>query len=320
MNVYSREDRLSIGGVEVEPLCRIVRHVGVVDSQVGDVLLGFFELLLFHGLVAFIRGDLDNTVSLRLTIWLHDGSFVLESLLVVDVVEKSVGGTTLEAIILVLNRRILDFSVGFVAVGLDAEVILVVFLLSQNLALVDCLKRLSVFLKTFFELITFLIFARCWPADADDSPEAKEEEHENWWCVVSHVHWVCVSHCMLNIVTREQDVSLVHNLVDHGVEDLSVSKHPESEWEHHEWDEFGDLKGHQSHLLIEGWWLSVVVADKATFIDEKDAEGKDSAEVEVWHSSSIEEGHANVEQNGGVTIMDQVLWASIDVNIGLNSW
>lgn len=67
-------------------------------------MLVLVELFVSNVSFTFVGGNLDDTISLgrcvRLSLW----SLVLESLSVVDVVEKSVGGAALEAVVLVFGR------------------------------------------------------------------------------------------------------------------------------------------------------------------------------------------------------------------------
>ena len=102
-SLCSDEEWLTFRSVEIKSPCVSSWHVGKVDGQVGSILLLVIERLILHWSISLISGNLDDTVSLGGSVCLHDWSFELESLLVVDVVEQSVGGATLEAVFLVFG-------------------------------------------------------------------------------------------------------------------------------------------------------------------------------------------------------------------------
>ena len=99
---------------------------------------------------------------------------------------------------------------------------------------------------------------------------------------------------------------------------LTISELPESHWKHNEWNILGEVNTQHGHLLVKCWWLSVVVADQKSLVHIKDNICEESIEVEERHSSSIHEGDTNLEENGGIPVMDKVDWTGPGIDVSLN--
>lgn len=119
-------------------------------------------------------------------------------------------------------------------------------------------------------------------------------------------------------MTGETDVSLEFDLIDDSLVDLTVAELPEGHGQHHVGNVLHQVKGQHCHLLVERGRLTVVVAHKKALVDVQDDEGEAGNSVERGHGATIAEGDTDLEKDGGVTVMDKVLGASIQVDVGLN--
>ena len=88
------------------------------------------------------------------------------------------------------------------------------------------------------------------------------------------------------------------DLSDNILENLPVSQLPEGHRQHNEGNPLHYVKRHHGHLLVEGRWLPIVVADEELLVDVENDEGNAGDTVERRHGTAIGEGHADLKQDG----------------------
>ena len=98
---------------------------------------------------------------------------------------------------------------------------------------------------------------------------------------------------------------------------LTVAHLPEDYGQAKDWNPLDNAHRTERDGFVEARWLSVVVADEGLLVEVEDDEGKEGHEVKDRHARSVEEGASNVEQDHRVTIVNQVDWAGVQINVSL---
>ena len=93
-------------------------------------------------------------------------------------------------------------------------------------------------------------------------------------------------------------VTLELDLSDDILKYLPVSQLPEGHRQHNEGYPLHNIQSQHGHLLVEGRWLPIVVADEELLVDVENEEGNAGDTVERRHGTAIGEGHADLKQDG----------------------
>lgn len=298
-----------------------MRHVGHVDGDQSDVCLLLVSADgLVDGLLLLNSADEDDSVAFDGSVLLKTRWLELELLLVAQVVHWSVGGDTHDDLLKVGSFRLLkSLELRFLECA-DSVVFEVVLLSADQDSLVVLLKGRVVIGETFAELVFLLLVIEDHLLEPLENVEGHNgNEQEEGSGVVGHLEWVGVSHGGRKIVAGKLDVTGSIQDVGLGFEDLTVAHLPEDEWQAHGGKPSDKGDGLHGDLFIETGWLSVVVADEDSLVDVEDQEGEEGDNEQAWHGSSVEEGAANVEQDHRVSIMDQIDWTGVQVDVGLGS-
>jgi hypothetical protein len=103
------------------------------------------------------------------------------------------------------------------------------------------------------------------------------------------------------------------------VENLRLSKSPETEEDQENRCPFGNLKGKIVKLLIVHWRLGVVVNQQDSFTDIHIEEGEDSNGEQDGQGGSKHEGHEDSVEDSSILEMHRVLWSRVEVHVLGNS-
>jgi len=96
-------------------------------------------------------------------------------------------------------------------------------------------------------------------------------------------------------VFGKSDIGFILNVVNDSFKDLTVSKLPESHWEHNVGNQLDEVQGQHSHLFVECGWFSVVVAHEKSLVDVQDDEGDTGDRIQRRHCATVAEGDADLK-------------------------
>ena len=113
------------------------------------------------------------------------------------------------------------------------------------------------------------------------------------------------------------NIRLELNVINNSLKDLTVSELPESHRKHQIRNILNDIQGQHGHLFVERRWLAVVIAHKKSFVDVQDNEGDTGNRIQRGHCAAVAERDADLKQNGGVSVVNQVLGSSVQIDVGL---
>lgn len=193
------EDLVSTLGAKVESCSLIVWDKRDVHAEEGNVSLG--KIVLLFDTLTFFGCNEDRVVTLDFAITFEFGRFVLELLLVLKVVQRTVGTTAHDDLLEFSTLRFLESFELLFGIGAEPVFIQVPLFRSNVDLLVSLFERVVVVGETFAKLVIFLfVIKQGFFQPLKNFVSEDDAEKEEWPRVVSQIKWVGVHHSVLDIV------------------------------------------------------------------------------------------------------------------------